>query len=1074
VVSQSTETTDGVVLSTTYIVDNNLADIMSLSFGACEQNLGSLNSLFSALYQQAAAEGISVFVSTGDTGAASCDATTYGPAAGGLAVNGLASTGFDTAVGGTEFVEGSDASTYWGTNGAGQTSVAGYIPEEVWNESCDPTKTTCFVDLYSLSAGGGGVSTIYSKPSWQSAGVAGMPSDNQRDLPDVSLTAAGHDDYLFCVALFAPCSIGTGGSQTQLLDAGSVAGTSASVQAFAGFMALVVGSQGASGQSGGQSQNGRQGLANYALYKLAAAETFTNCNASSRTNPAQPAPNGCIFNDITQSNNGVPGNDVLTGPVASGDGDGQLGYNALSGYDSASGLGSVNAANLVSAWNSVTFRGSTTTLASAGSTTVEHGKPISFSVNVAALAGSGTPSGPFVLIAQNAPAAFNGRSVASGMLSQGMFSGSFSSLPGGQYQVVARYQGDATFGASESGPVLVNVSPENSSVSLSGEDEYQNPFTAPASINLGYGLGQPLQITVSSASGNGTPTGTVALLDGSQQIAELPLNSQGQAQFVNCDEFTVQFCLAMGRHTIRAVYSGDSSLSSSTSPPLTISVVKGIAPFASIFFFSTTGSLEIAVDFETGGLGIPPTGTLSFSDTVNGTTTTTLGSPVPLPLNPIVYRFFNLPSGSNVASATYSGDNNYLGSTSTSAPVTVQSSGLTPTQTTIMPQTSPIIEGQAVSFQVTVTSTQSSAVPTGNIFIVAGATILDNLSVLTLQNGSITVQTVMPNAAPTVQAFYFGDSNFAQSWSTAVPVSVAPLAAPLTITASAQNVSEGTQVSLIATVTPPNGTVTPQGTVQFFDSVNGGAAEPLGLTQLVLSSSNVGIQTGSAGIPAVLATGVHTITAAYSGDSNYMPIAQSDALTVTVAGASSALFAFSAGGGTTSATITSGQTATYNLFLNGNNFQGQVSLACSGAPAGMTCSANPATANLTANVTSVAITVTVGPSSAGARAAPANRLLWPSEAICVGIFAMFFLGPVGFGRKRKTSRRLRRAARLVPILLPILALLAVMMACSGVSSVATPPAPPAPQTYNLTLTGSNGSFASSIPLTLTVNPATTR
>src|SRR6185312_3330744 len=107
VVSQSTETTDGVDLSALYVIDNNLAPIMSESFGQCEVALGtSGNSFFQELWQQAAAQGISVFLSTGDSGAAGCDnnlGTVPQPALGGLAVSGLASTPYNVAVGGTDF-----------------------------------------------------------------------------------------------------------------------------------------------------------------------------------------------------------------------------------------------------------------------------------------------------------------------------------------------------------------------------------------------------------------------------------------------------------------------------------------------------------------------------------------------------------------------------------------------------------------------------------------------------------------------------------------------------------------------------------------------------------------------------------------------------------------------------------------------------------------------------------------------------------------------------------------------------------------------------------------------------------
>src|SRR5262249_15559232 len=137
VVSGSTATTDGVDLSAAYIVDNNLAPVMSVSFGLCEQQLLGSNAFYNALWQQASAQGISVFVSSGDNGAAGCDNPGLAPATGGLGVNGLASTPFNTAVGGTQFAENGNDTTFWNAiNSLGFASANGYIPEAVWNESC--------------------------------------------------------------------------------------------------------------------------------------------------------------------------------------------------------------------------------------------------------------------------------------------------------------------------------------------------------------------------------------------------------------------------------------------------------------------------------------------------------------------------------------------------------------------------------------------------------------------------------------------------------------------------------------------------------------------------------------------------------------------------------------------------------------------------------------------------------------------------------------------------------------------------------------------------------------------------
>jgi subtilase family serine protease len=103
VISSTTLTTNGVFLSASYIVDNNVADIMMVSFEACELKLTpEQNAFLNATWQQAAAEGISVFVASGDQGPADCDVKglSASPASRGLAVNGLALTPFNTAVGG--------------------------------------------------------------------------------------------------------------------------------------------------------------------------------------------------------------------------------------------------------------------------------------------------------------------------------------------------------------------------------------------------------------------------------------------------------------------------------------------------------------------------------------------------------------------------------------------------------------------------------------------------------------------------------------------------------------------------------------------------------------------------------------------------------------------------------------------------------------------------------------------------------------------------------------------------------------------------------------------------------------
>ncbi|HEX8811299.1 MAG TPA: protease pro-enzyme activation domain-containing protein, partial [Terracidiphilus sp.] len=130
IVSGQTNTGGGVTTAAQYAVDNNVAPILSVSWGGCELALGvSGNQFFNDMWQQAAAEGITVLVAAGDSGSASCDqnqeVSFYGEQ-----VSGFASTPYNTAVGGTDFSGNyGHINQYWGsTNGADGSSALSYIP----------------------------------------------------------------------------------------------------------------------------------------------------------------------------------------------------------------------------------------------------------------------------------------------------------------------------------------------------------------------------------------------------------------------------------------------------------------------------------------------------------------------------------------------------------------------------------------------------------------------------------------------------------------------------------------------------------------------------------------------------------------------------------------------------------------------------------------------------------------------------------------------------------------------------------------------------------------------------------
>jgi uncharacterized membrane protein len=283
VVAASTSSSDGVDLAAQYAVNHNVAPVLSVSFGSCEADMGGAElAFYNSLWQQAAAQGISVFVSAGDSGAAGCDSA--GAASGTTrAVNGICSSPFATCVGGTQFNEGANPGSYWlpGNNPVLGTAQS-YIPEQVWNESAANGGSE-------LLAGGGGASSQWPKPRWQIGG--GVPADGRRDVPDIAVTAAAHDGYL----IFFNGALSV------------VSGTSAASPSLASLFTIV-----------NQKYNSAQGNINPVLYPLAVK---------------QAQGGAAVFHDIVSGNNTVPG---VAGYAAG------IGYDLASGLGSIDGQQLVN------------------------------------------------------------------------------------------------------------------------------------------------------------------------------------------------------------------------------------------------------------------------------------------------------------------------------------------------------------------------------------------------------------------------------------------------------------------------------------------------------------------------------------------------------------------------------------------------------------------------------------------------------------------------------------------------------------------------------------------------------------
>lgn len=343
-----------------YAVDNKLAPIISMSYGACETQLSSSDfSTLEGIMEQGASQGQSIIAAAGDDGSTSCYGTKGMSTADqeALSVNYPASSAYATGLGGTEFPSADVAAgntTYWQSASGSDviSSALSYIPEQVWNDDSAAVGAQ-YGAQYALSAGGGGVSTFASRPSWQT-GVTGISSGNFRLVPDIALdSSADNAGYLYCTSdttawsngQKASCNSGFRDSSSQ--DLTIAGGTSFAAPIFAGMLSIINQKTSSSGQ----------GVAASKLYSLA-SDTATYASA---------------FHDITSGGNQCTAGSSYCSSA------GESKYAAGAGYDEASGLGSVDFNNLMDAWAGITTGG-----------------------------GGGTPTGSFTLAATAATVAQGG------------------------------------------------------------------------------------------------------------------------------------------------------------------------------------------------------------------------------------------------------------------------------------------------------------------------------------------------------------------------------------------------------------------------------------------------------------------------------------------------------------------------------------------------------------------------------------------------------------------------------------------------------------------------------------------
>ena len=691
--SQSDLLDNGYINAITRAIEDNTVDILELSYSTCEYYLGPAgNAQINELWKQAAAQGITVVVAAGDAGSAACDVNSKS-ATGGLAVNGLASSPYVISVGGTDFdlatrdfaqnLAEANAPVY-------QAALKGYVPESVWNDALQNSNNVDYgldhaASYGSLvSAGGGGASSYvvcsggydangycqgyqgYAVPPFQVNTGMGATT---RTVPDIALFAGTNRIYAATWAVCSDTAVAQAAQPINECDTpaadGSFSvegagGTGTSAPAFAGMLALLLQSQRP------QQADLRLGPAANGMYNLDQAASG-------------------VFHDISSGNNSVP----CTGSQDCGGNGFIQGQNARPGYDLASGLGSVDLGALIRAWPTISYAPTTLELQastqssafSSAAMNIIHGDTVRFRT----LVNPETAAGSVAVTGVGLPNLVGGLAINEITdLASGAGMVSTDKLPGGSYLVHAYYAGDATHGASESGPIQINVGRENSVLQLSTELQQPSPTNSgplvPSPASFAYGTyGFIFAQPVGRHQPSGPATGHVQLFNDSAALnadgspSDQALNSVGRAAY----PFNL---FSPGSYSVTANYGGDASYEpSQTTNPVAFTIYKASTQLtlqSSAESTDGSASLTISATLATDSTGAYPTGSvILLINGVNSGTKYMFGqvrqrlAPNNSDLETFAFKIpdSDLAGGLNSLQVVYGGDQNYNGTTKTAS-----------------------------------------------------------------------------------------------------------------------------------------------------------------------------------------------------------------------------------------------------------------------------------------------------------------------------------------------------------------------------------------------------------------------
>lgn len=893
---------DGITNSIEYIVENNTADIMSISYGSCESVEGAGGNAFNnQAFEQAAAQGISIFVAAGDNGPAECDNSNDSYEVLGYATGGEASTPYSVSVGGSQGFEGTTAaaeSPYWSSTSQqapywGESAIS-YIPEVPWNEAKSADKSDSpSADLGGLWSGSGGISSYYLQPSWQ-RGVGVSTTDPTLPGGDwvtgVTFTNAGSGYTTAPTVTFTGGGCVTEPVATTTISGGAVSG-----------IVFNYGTQGGT-LKGGQG------------FGCTSAPTVAfGAAPNGGTTATGTATIGQMYNQ-PQLVTGVPHRYTP-----------DLVLNAASGHDATifcsegncQTSGSGNAVSLVNAG-----------LVGGTSVAAPSMAGIQALINQANGGRQGMPGYIYYALA----AAENltncnstlGNTIGTGCVFQDITQGdnlicgtSACSATNGKMGFSAGTGYDLASG-------LGSVNAANMSAAWSTVTFNSTSTTLNLSQTSGIAQGTPITFTgkVTPGSGTGTPTGDVAfivsngILGQTININDGSPNGSGAFATLNNGTYTATVSnLPGGSYTVTARYGGDSNFASSVSTPVPVTVSKGASVVTltpgSINQTACTITTGAGASFTYGGLvWIPatvagatgqgvPTGTVTITvDGVNWGTITLdpngngylVAGAVPTTSCLYGYIFSQgalIPGGNHTIGASYSGDGTFAASTATPVSITVAPLTVTPTlaagSTFITSGASDTLTATFGTISALTGITPGIAGPTGTVTFTdtTTSTVLGtaNVADVTTFSGNTYSYSATAAAATTgitatgansITATYSGDTNFTSTTSGPVTVTVGTGAATsVSVTSSANPTTLGGRPTFTATLTggPTSGTVT------FFDG------------STVLGTGTVGTAhtaTLKLGTTPAFVGGTHNITASFGGVSGTYTASTSPVLVETV------------------------------------------------------------------------------------------------------------------------------------------------------------------------------------------------